>query len=540
LPSAFLINVTPHEVVPGARVTIEGYGIPGNSAVELVVAPFDQNLPCETDRGGTELLTTTSDPNGKFLLAHQPARPDPANVGVSYVARLAADPQVRSNVACISFTAPPPAAQIAIDVAPLVAASGVNITINGRGAPAFTRVQAIVAPFDRDTPCETERGGTEMLEALSDANGHFSFTHQAIRGSLEIVGLSYIARLAGAPETKSNVACVSFSAPAPDGAVLPAPLYYLARDRQIWRMERDGATRGRITDERAPIDDFDVGGADNALVYTVAEGDKRVVVLLDARGRRGLARGLTASPRFSPDGQHIAYALQDGSAPGVFIQGRDGEHPRRFQAGQPDGAQYAPIAWSPDGSQLLMSVSTAPGEGSTLAVKALASGEAIPIHDATGEATWSVDGSALTIAGGMLAQDAALGLWSADPNTGKTIKLLDASENAGGLPLATAARQIAPGTIYAFLTYTDAPSPEGRDKVTPQRVTLDGHFQPLRTDSYLLAGALWADDASGAVIVELDPNNVTPDGQLIWLPSDGSPPARLVDHGSLLRWGRSS
>ena len=56
--------------------------------------------------------------------------------------------------------------------------------------------------------------------------------------------------------------------------VLPAPLYLLGSDGQIMRLEMDGTTLTRITEEAEPLTDFDVSPANGMLAY--ASGNSRI------------------------------------------------------------------------------------------------------------------------------------------------------------------------------------------------------------------------------------------------------------------------
>jgi hypothetical protein len=345
---------------------------------------------------------------------------------------------------------------------------------------------------------------------------------------------------------------------APLAAVLPAPVY-LIDDGQIWRMERDGQTRRQVTFESSDIYDFDIGATDNALAYAVGDGEVRTIVLLDASGRRELITGPVWGPQIAPSGEPIAFQYEarpdilPSQQPqefdnGVWLIDRAGGQPELLQASEPISAegnlidaalQYSPRAWSPDGTQLLMDVYFPVGEGGYLAVKDMASGNVTEINQVCCEASWSADGASVIIAGGVHIQDAILGLWRADPRTGATTELIGPSEQAG-MPLVTAARQLADGLIYAFLTITKDPSFEGKDKITPQRVQADGSAQALRDQSYLLSGALWADDASGAIVADTSDDPAEWFGRLSWLPLDGGPALALAGRGSVMRWGNAA
>jgi hypothetical protein len=337
--------------------------------------------------------------------------------------------------------------------------------------------------------------------------------------------------------------------------LLPAPVYLLDGG-QIWRMERDGQTRRQLTFESSDIFDFDIGAADNALAYVIGEGAERTIVLLDASGRTELMRGPVWGPRIAPSGDPIAFQLEapvdglqigreQGSDTGVWAIPRAGGRPGVIQASDPigdpnnpreDARQFFPIAWSPDGTQLLMGVYFPVGEGGYSAVKHVADGSVVEIAQVCCEESWSADGAAVIVAGGTQIQDTMLGLWRADPRSGQVSELIEPSEQAGS-PLVTAARQLRDGAIYAFLTITSEPSIDGSNKVTPHRVQADGSFAPLRDESYLLAGALWADDAGGAIVADAGDNPVGSYGRLLWLPIDGGPAVTLAGRGSLMRWG---
>jgi hypothetical protein len=346
--------------------------------------------------------------------------------------------------------------------------------------------------------------------------------------------------------------------PPPAAALLPAPVYLLDGG-QIWRLERDGQTRRQITFEASDIYDFDVGATDNALAYALGDGEERTIVLLDASGRNELIRGPVWGPQIAPAGEPIAFQIEEPTdglpsaraqalGNGVWLIDRAGGQPRLLQASEPISAdgnliesarQYSPRAWSPDGTRLLMGVYFPVGEGGYLAIKDMAGGNVTEIDHACCEAAWSADGTAVIIAGGTQIQDALLGLWRADPRTGATTELIGPSEQAGS-PLVTAARQLVDGSIYALLSITKDPSFEGKNKVAPQRVQADGSFAPVRKESLLLAGALWADDASGVIVADTSDNPAEWSGRLSWLPLDGGPAMALAGRGSVMRWGNAA
>jgi hypothetical protein len=340
-------------------------------------------------------------------------------------------------------------------------------------------------------------------------------------------------------------------------ALLPAPLLFL-RGGQLWQLERDGATLRQLTREILPIREFDVGRGDGALAYLLGDADggaPATLVYVSPAGtqRIELATGPLSRPRIEPAGERIAFQLyepiqsfeigKEGSATGVWVVPKLGGRPSVLQPSEPisdqnnppdDARQYFPIDWSPDGSQLLIGVYYPVGEGGRLTVKHMSDGALVDLDDGCCEAQWSVDGAAVTIAGGTQIQDAYLGLWRADPISGKTTTLV-ASPTGDKSALITAARELGDGTTYAFLTFMADPPYDRPIPVTMQRIGRDGKATALRSDSYALTDALWAEDGSGAVIVETTANLVS--GPLLWLPADGGTAVKLPADGAEPRWG---
>jgi hypothetical protein len=347
------------------------------------------------------------------------------------------------------------------------------------------------------------------------------------------------------------------TAAAPSGALLPAPLYFL-RAGQIWRVERDGQTLSQLTSEILPITEFDVGPSDGALAYVIKDSNAGVTGTLvfvdaDGAGRTELVTGPLFSPRIEPNGDRIAFEFSEPvegmeigkqqSPGGVWVTGRAGGRPSLMQASEPipdpnnpptDARQYYPSAWSPDGTRMLLGVFFPVGEGGRLAVKQMSDGALVDLEDGCCEAQWSVDSQSVIIAGGTQIQDAYLGLWRADAASGKTVQLIESSVGDKST-LITSARELSDDTIYAFLTFMENPPYDQPIPVTMQRVSADGRVTALRDDSYALADALWAEDASGAVIVEA--TNTFDAGRMRWLPADGSPAVELQGSGFWLHWG---
>lgn len=361
-----------------------------------------------------------------------------------------------------------------------------------------------------------------------------------------------------APAPTAAVAPTGAPAPTAELAAgpLPAPLYFLSQEGQIWRMERDGQTRRQLTFEAQRVYDFQVSPDDGALAYVTGDGSQNTLVLLDGAGRAELISGPIDSPVFSPDGNLVAYQYftrLDSSNPpakpsakaGVWSMDRAGGQRTLIQASDPitdtnsppdNARQYFPVAFAPDGSRLLLGGYYPVGEGGFVAIKQLPSGEPVRASDGCCESAWSADGTAVLIAGGTQIQDAYLGLWRADPASGQATALIDSAKTSGS-PLITAPWLQPNGTLYAFAAITEAPAFDRVNQVQLQRVKPDGTLEPLSAERFGVGEALWAPSGSGAVVSTV---SASPDGgygDLVWVPASGGVSQTLAAPGMRLRWG---
>jgi len=97
-----------------------------------------------------------------------------------------------------------------MQVTPLVGTPGTTITIEGQGAPPNHRIQVSYASYEMMDICQAGRGADGVLEATSDANGHFSLTHEVPQPIDEdTMGFSYRAEIAP-NDGYSNYACFIF------------------------------------------------------------------------------------------------------------------------------------------------------------------------------------------------------------------------------------------------------------------------------------------------------------------------------------------
>ncbi len=158
----------------------------------------------------------------------------------------------------------------------------------------------------------------------------------------------------------------------PEG-VLPAAVYFIGTDSQLWRLEVDGLTTSPVA---ADVIDFDVSPYDGRLVYVSGNDlyrldtlDSEPVLLLDGPDVQDDVSGnfeewvinAISFPLWSPDGSQIAFGW--GGAQLISSNGGD---PTLLQASDPPPDLesgdlplgpiqfFFPEAWSPDGTKLII------------------------------------------------------------------------------------------------------------------------------------------------------------------------------------------
>jgi hypothetical protein len=382
------------------------------------------------------------------------------------------------------------------------------------------------------------------------------------------------------------------STPPPVAAVLPAPLYFID-EGQIQRLEADGVTLRRITNELAPritasaVLEFDVApNGDLAYVIATREGTTALITS-DALGRQRRVLyerpGVDiSSPRIAPDSATVAVRLTpdpalvadlvggvyllpfvphdtvaapETQAPALFLPfvGSPAAQPQLLHpddildlSADPPSRQFAPLRWSPDGRRLVFDGFRYTVPTCSLALKNLEDGALLtpgsPIEDAVlacGTAVWTRDGSTLITNLQPLGMPVlATGLWQVLPWDGPVVPLL-AQEVDGLRQTAVFPHHTVADGIYMFLIRTTQrpdPSYSPPLQYTMHQYAVDGSIVPLRSDSFDLREAQWATDDSGAAIVYV--RDLTP--TLAWLPANGDPLLELDAEGSdlsNLRWG---
>lgn len=360
--------------------------------------------------------------------------------------------------------------------------------------------------------------------------------------------------------------------------ILPEPLYLLIRG-QIYVMTTDAYAPFQVSDDQTDIADpdalditqFDVSPVENTIAYILqsASGNqlKRFnpnetdpVTLFEAE------KAGADTPLWSPDGTMLAVRLSvaEGSEldlpNGVYLIPAEGGEPVLVQADDPlpdpanpsfDNYGYQPVAWSPDGSRLLLSRFSLTVEICELAIKQVSGGELVlpvaPSDDlriSCGVGAWSFDGSAVYAT--FVPMDdrypSGAGLWRVDAATGAATPVVPVTLD-GQVPLVSAPREVAPGRILAFVALAPELPPLFYEGPQPEyaMAAIDvatGEITFLRDpDSRLPLRVLWAGDGSGAVaLLSNDPSAPV----LMWLPADGSEAIELpVDWPYLLEfdWG---
>ena len=315
---------------------------------------------------------------------------------------------------------------------------------------------------------------------------------------------------------------------------LPAPLYLLQAG-QIARIERDTTTRKVLTAEHVansmsgvdPIAEFAVSPS-GGLAYIVGDRDQDRLVLTDAQGQG--ARTIYAQQGhelsdlvFTPDGQALMLHLLDNRQPpdlpsGLYRLPVAGGTPMLVHADDPLDdpvnpsravSGYRPVAFSPDGTRLLLQIyALAYGEICGVGVIAATGGDvtrvSLPADLAgyCGEETWTADGTAVLLLGGKATgDDAGPRLWRAELATGTVVPFV-----AEG----TFARQphgVAGGATRFFLSrlIRDASGAITGATFAPVQVDAPG-TPPVELDTPFdvrLNHALWAPNGAG-VLIDVD------------------------------------
>jgi hypothetical protein len=368
------------------------------------------------------------------------------------------------------------------------------------------------------------------------------------------------------PATPTEAAAApTVTEPAPAG-ILPAPVYFIsAADGQLWRIERDGASLTQITHEAERVTHYDVSPVDGSLVYV----SDNSLILADADGGNrnpvfGGARDYPEDqrinneiiyPRWSPDGRRISFGyggiqildLDDPMlAPHVLIPS---DPVPNMNDGRPPSLVYfyRQAIWSPEADKLAVEFFHWP-EGGGWAVLPMNSDAGLTELHSPPEGgilccqpSWDLAGEHLYFASPYIGMGYP-GLWRASARTGELEQFIAPEVGPGQetYHMLDTARQLPDGQLYFFKGSVEGFPTGSFTPLTMHRAAPDAsNAVALRDDSHTLEEVLWADDASGAVIMEVQNQDVYPYfGPLVWLPADGSAAVRLPAEGASLAWGR--
>jgi hypothetical protein len=328
---------------------------------------------------------------------------------------------------------------------------------------------------------------------------------------------------------------------------------------QIFRLERDGATRTQITYE-VPFDpaviavsEFAVSPADGTLVYVVQRQGSDLLVRSDADGQNPAPifdspAASPSHPLFTPDGQFVAVRLwkdPDGEEPfqsGLYLLPVPGGEPQLLVADDPvvnpetPAFGHQPFAFAPDGSRLLTSRFSLQLELCDAAIVSVPDGTTVPVQvpqpadtmdrqSTCGDAIWSPDGAdiyfTITRIG---APPASPAIWRADPLTGESFPITPAP-GVAPFTFYAAIGASSDGTLLGFTTqadelpaaFSDQPASLSYSMVRIDRAS--GELRELREAvAETPERVIWHPDGSGAVALFYAPVG---DAGLFWLPTNG-------------------
>lgn len=325
--------------------------------------------------------------------------------------------------------------------------------------------------------------------------------------------------------------------------LLPAPLYFLSArsgSSQIWRIEMNGGMAHQVTNMPDAVTDFDVSAVDGRLVYI--SGNNLFLAASDGSQSSLVIPGepvadpesydpttMIVSPRWSPDGKYVAYALN-----GINVMETDQMQSRLLVSNTPftqqnviNGRYFKPVFWSLDGSRLGAAVGYYEGMG--LAIVPVNGGEPVfPEVSSCCDVTPGPDAQTFYLASAEMAYTMP-GLWRVRWDNGQLEQVSPLpSSTAVDIPLYAFPKLGTDGRLYFLYGSSNAPQVVSADSSAPASMKV------LDQLSYFPGSALWAPDGKLAVFSgrkETDPLQV-------WIPGQALRPLEVS--GSRLTWGFKS
>jgi hypothetical protein len=369
-------------------------------------------------------------------------------------------------------------------------------------------------------------------------------------GSVETLVAATMQALTAAVPTTLPPTDVPTEAP----GLLPHSLYYQKADGsgllQVFRLERDGITSRQITFEPANVETYSVNQGDGRLAYV--SNNQLLLVNADGSDRRLLVDGgvvdLNAQfmnqlgrPLWSGDGNTIAfgyrglnfYSLATSSYATALANQVHDMNGIPF----PDEL-YAPEAYSPDGTKLLISIGWY--EGGTQGIFIPATGTLVRPNQQgimCCSESWAPDSSAIYIASPWIGMVTS-GMWRFNLD-GSVNELIPTQSGNGTYNFAYQAFLAPDGQLYFF--YNNLPNiPDGdpalmlvrsaADGVTGRISVLPQYFQTIHE-------ALWYQDASAVILVQPTAPDQWSGGAATLYFTDGSPAVSLLSAAQAISWG---
>lgn len=343
---------------------------------------------------------------------------------------------------------------------------------------------------------------------------------------------------------------------------LPAPLYYLSLEGDIWLIDNQSGQRSKQIDESCPILDFDVATAQEKLVYSTgialyeynlatSERQNKIEAL---PGSNCNAEPPIATVRYSTEGSQIAFLRE-----GVNLIASGTDAPKtvsqllrnvRWQIETNDVNAiriYKEIHWSPDDRYMALYASV--WETGGIEILDLATQQLRTVHSLRTpdlhlccQWQWGTTSQIGFVADGGFYKSFDPGVYQIDIATTATTQL-KSGQSDYALHLqksAFTAHQATSGDLFAFVVVSDDLQSLENPHYRLNKIDLDGG-EPLvlQHDAIPIAGeVLWAANGEGAAVMttRLSAAEQPLNGTFVWIAKDGT----IYDlrlHGSNLQWG---